>query len=141
MCWAVGSLIFCREMTQFWRCNITLLLLNNDIRSKFNIFLYMYFVATLSWAAISGYFSKSASPLQGNIVYATPPLNLVRSLVLSLSGSFFGSQPRLQIHCIGPANTLHRACKYIAQGLQIHCKGHRLHRDSTFCAHSDSMPS
>ena len=104
---------FFREMTQFWRCNITLLLWNNDIRSKFNIFLYMYFVATLSWAAISGYFSKSASPLQGNIVYATPPLNLVCSLVLSLSGSFFGSQPRLQIHCIGPANTLYRPCKYI----------------------------
>ena len=105
--------IFNREITQFWRCNITLLLWNNDIRSKFNIFLYMYFVATLSWAAISGYFSKSASPLQGNIVYATPPLNLVCSLVLSLSGSFFGSQPRLQIHCIGPANTLYRPCKYI----------------------------
>ena len=111
--WVVSLVIFKagRDFGQLW--NITLLLWNTIIRSKFNIFLYMYLVATLSWAASSGHFSKSASPLQGNIAYATPPLNLVRSLVLSLSGSFFGSQPRLQIHCIGPANTLHRSCKYI----------------------------
>ena len=36
---------------------------------KIHDFLYMYFVAALSLVAISSYFSKSASPLHGNILY------------------------------------------------------------------------
>ena len=85
--WVVSLVIFKagRDFGQLW--NLTLLLWNTILRSKVNIFLHMYLVATLSWAASSGHFSKSASPLQGNIVCATPPLNLVRSLVHSFSAA------------------------------------------------------